>query len=308
MDSGVGEVVFELAHLQKNRGLQSGDLSRRIGPRLAQLTGFAAHRDLSALNSLGRQLIYATQDLPPDLRFAFLKACSSNPKDPPTLSQRLEDIGRAVDRSPRAARRRVEQANHLVATKLLETARDDAGWFLGEFTSIVDYRDPIATYLARRTLVVTAPTLSHVTEQISLPGADGNVDPQFQVQGAARLADVTRSSQTWVLHLELDQTYACGDLVGFESSFRIARHSAPPMSLMSPRRDCWRFSTAVELGDHAQSVWVLDGVTPPTADDDNPDGAGFRSADSRSPHAEFTKLTPGLVYGLRWRWRDPGAL
>ena len=55
MDVTVTAVAQELAHLQRNRGLQVGDLAGRVGPALASLTGFSPDRGAEARQSLVRQ-------------------------------------------------------------------------------------------------------------------------------------------------------------------------------------------------------------------------------------------------------------
>lgn len=309
MGDHVEEVAAELAHLERNRGLQTGDLSGHVGPRLAQLTGFSAARGDTARQSLMRQLVRATQDLPPDLRFVFLRACATRPDDPPTLQRRLESGAAVIDRSPRVARRRLDEANALVAAKLVASA-DDAGWFLGALRASVDFREPQPVYRATHTLVVTSPALSRVSEKISLPGVGTDVTPEFAVSGHARHESARRiHQQTWEFWLELDRTYVCGELVEYHTALRLdRRRDAPPMSVMAPRRDCWKFSTTVNLGGLADQVWILDGVTPPTVTDEEPSGPLIDPESEPVPTAEFANLTPGLVYGLRWRWKDPASL
>lgn len=309
MSIDIQSVATELAQLQRNRALQSGDLSRRVGPGLSRLTGFKAERGDQAKKSFVRQLVYATKDLPSDLRFAFLRACATRSDDAPKLEDRIASVGEVLHRGPRSIRRRTHEANLLVAAKLLETAASDTGWFIGEMSSSVDFRVQEPVYKATRTLVVTAPSLDRVTEQISLQGADNAVHPAFRISAGASLGRIDRTfPQTWKLTIDLDRTYGCGDLVTFTSHFTIPRRHAPPMTVMAPRRDCWRFAASVHLGDMAESVWVLDGVTSPTLDAVAPTGPVIEPTAETEPSVEFTNLTPGLVYGLRWKWKNPDAL
>ena len=309
MSVDVAAIAEELAHLQRNRGLQSANLAARVGPALSRVTGYGPARGADARTSLIRQLLLAAEDLPPDLHLAFARACATRPDDRPTLTARLQDVGRHIKRSTEVARRRVTDANLLVASRLMEDTKDDKGWFLHELRSRVDLRQESPVYHASYTLVVTAPTLSHITEMISLPGDGADLEPGFAVSGSARLDTVHRvHPQTWECRMALDRTYGCGELVHYTSAVRLPdRSGVPPMSVMAPRRDCRLFVTTVHLGGLADQVWVLDGVTPPTVNDETACGPLIDPAAEPQPTVEFRHLTPGLVYGLRWTWRDrPG--
>lgn len=297
----VSEVAGELSTLQRNRGVQSGHL-RTVGPGLSHLTGFVAERGDPARQSLIRQLVRAAHDL----RLIFLRACAVRADDPSTLQQRLAGVGTVIDRSPRVVRRRLDQANLIVAQRLMTAAKDDRGWFLGQLCSRVDFRDPQPVYQAEYELVVTAPSLNRVTEMISLPNAKEDVAPSYTVAGATTLVDKRRvQRQTWEFTLELDRSYACGEVISYSSALRLSsRKDAPPMAVMAPRRDCWRFRAAVHLGDLAGAAWILDGVTPPTVSDVTPAGQVLDLTANPSLAVEFRDLTPGLVYGLRWTWRE----
>lgn len=307
MTLDVTAIADELAHLQRNRGLQSANLAARVGPSLAQLTGFGPGRGADARMSLTRQLLLAAEDLPPDLHLAFARACATRPDDRPTLTERLQAVGTHIRRSPEVARRRVGEANLLVASRLMQNTKDDKGWFLHELRSRVDLRETSPVYRASYTLVVTAPTLAHITEMISLPGDGADLEPGFSVSGNVRLDAVRRiHPQTWECRMTLDRTYGCGELIRYQSAVRVPdRRDVPPMSVMAPRRDCRLFVTTVHLGGLADKVWVLDGVTPPTVNDETPCGPMIDPEADPQPTAEFRYLTPGLVYGLRWIWRTP---
>ena len=301
----VSDIADDLAHLQRNRGLQSANLAARVGPALAQVTGYGPARGADARTSLIRQLLVAAQDLPPDLHLAFARACATRPDDQPTLTARLRDVGTHIKRSTEVARRRVTDANLLVASRLMENTKDAKGWFLHELRSHVDLRNDSPVYRASYTLVVTAPTLTHVTEMISLPGDGTDLEPGFAVSGSVRLDAVRRvHPQTWECQMSLDRTYGCGELIQYTSSVRLPdRTVVPPMLVMAPRRDCRLFAATVHLAGLADQVWVLDGVTPPTVTDDEPTGPLIDPAAEPRPTVEFHNLVPGLVYGLRWTWR-----
>lgn len=304
MDLDETVIAGELAHLQKNRGLQSADLAVRVGPALATVTGFGASRGADARASLTRQLLLATEGLPPDLRLVFARACATRPDDAPTLGRRLETVARCIGRSRDVARRRLTDANSLVAAALLDVTRDDNGWFLHSLRASVDLRAASPLYRASYTLAVTAPKLTHISERISLPGS-GQAEPDFSVGGSARLIAVRRiHPQTWECQMSLDRTYRCGDLIHYKSAVLLPdRRDAPPMSVVAPRRDCRLFVTAVHLGGLADQVWVLDGVTPPTVNDEEPCGPRIDPQAEPEPTVQFRNLIPGLVYGLRWTWK-----
>ncbi len=306
MEVSVQSVASELAKMQRNRGLQAGDIGSRVGPSLTRLTGFSPSRGAEGRQSLTRQLVRAAHTLPADQRMIFLRACAVRPTDAPTLQERLNGATVAIDRSLKVVRRRLSEANLAVAERLVAAAVDDRGWFLAELRATVDFREERPIHRARRTLVVTAPTLERVTEMISLPGF-GDEAPDLRVKGAARLEEVNQTGpQTWEFVLRLDAPRACGDLVEYETALRLpSRREGDPLSVMAPRRDCWRFETQVHLGGLADRAWVLDGVTAPTALSEDPSGTPIDLEADPSPSVAFRDLTPGLVYGIKWHWADP---
>lgn len=297
-------VAGDLARLQKGRGLQAADLPARVGPSLAQATGFAAALGAEGRRSLTRQLVLAADGLPPDLSLAFARACALRLDDGPTLAARLDVAARHIHRSREVTRRRVAAANLVVASRLVDSSRGDQGWILHSLRSFVDLRENSPVYRAEYALVVTAPTLHRISEMISLPGS-ADAEPEFAVSGGALLETLTRiHPQTWECSLLLDRVYGCGDVIHYRSAVRLPRRAdAPPMSVMAPRRDCRLFATTVHLGGMADRVWVLDGVTPPTVNDETPTGSLIDPAVDPRPSAEFRNLVPGLVYGLRWTWK-----
>lgn len=298
-------VAAELARLQRNRGLQSGDLSGRVGPGLAQLTGFNASR-VDARASLTRQLMLASASLPPDLKLVFARACATRPDDRPGLTERLDTVAKYIDRSREVARRRLDDANLLVAGRLLQGRGDDRGWFIDALSVQVDFTDPSPVYKASHTVVVTAPTVSTLTEKISLPGNGRDVGLEFLVSGQAQLGSIRRiHPQTWEVTMTLDRTFSCGEAIEYETAVRLPdRRDAPPMSVMVPMRDCGMFATRVKLAGLATAVWVLDGVTPPTVSDERPTGSLIDPGVEPEPAVEFRNLTPGMAYGLRWTWSE----
>lgn len=298
-------VVEDLARLQRNRGLQSADLGDRVGPALSQLTGFDAARGADARASLVRQLVMAAQSLPPDLRLVFARASATRPDDKPTLGQRLDSVGAVVDRHRAVVRRRLAEANGLVADVLLSNRDDDRGWFVEGLDVEVDLREPRPVYIATMTGVVTATRLTQLVEKVSRPGDGRDVALEFAVSGQASLDRSVRTHpQTWEYHLSLERPFTCGEAFTYVTKMRLdSRTHAPPMSVMQPRRDVRSFATTVHLGDLADQVWVLDGAPAPSAYDDVPSGRLIDPHREPSPRESFTNLLPGLVYGLRWRWR-----
>lgn len=297
-------VAADLKRLQRNRGLQSANLADRVGPSLAQLTGFDPSRGSAARDSLIRQLARAAEDLQPDMRVVFSRACAMRPDDAPTLGERLARAGVYVNRNAEVLRRWVDRANKQVAQRLIETSAGDRGWFVDEFTTRVDFRETQPVYRAKRTLVVTAPRLSSIVEMISFPGDRADMRPEFNATGPVSLRSIQRiAPQTWQSELLLDREYQCGELITYSSAARLShRRFAPPMSVMAPRRECRRFATEVRLGELAQQVWMLDRVASPTVYVDAPMGPILDHHRDPVVRAEFRNLIPGMVYGLRWIW------
>lgn len=297
------EVAAELGRLQRNRGLQDAHLGSRVGPQLARLTGFSPERGAEGRESLVRQLLHATRGLAADLRMIFLRACAIKPDDAPTLHQRLEPAAERIDRSIRVVRRRLEAANIEVAKALIEAAEGDRGWFLGELRVTCDLTAAEPVFTADHALVVTAPRLSSVTDWITLPEGPAQDEPRFQASGHAHLASMRlQEPRTWEFTLDLDRTYACGDIVRYQTVMVVPLLEASASVAMMARRDCWRYSATALLAGRASAAWVLDGVTYHTAVADEPTGRRIDLTAEPSPTVEFRNLVPGLVYGIKWLW------
>lgn len=314
MESAIEDLARELSALQARRGLQHPGRADAAGPTLTRaltLDQFAPGEQRR--RGLVTSLLKHAEGLPPDLRMVFLAACSIRTQDRPTLTERIERAAAALSVTPRTGWARLADANRRIAESLAGRLSSTSGapqpeWLLTSLHAVTDLRSGRPTTRSTHTIRVVSPTLTHIIERISFPGATADADPLFRAWGDCELISVERQSQvTWQVSLKLKRAVACGDSATYSFETQApARRLLHPMSVMLPERVCRVFSTEVNFGSPsmAKRVWRLDGVSAPTAELDTPSGVILDPHTNPVLTATYDDMVPGRVYGLRWEWSD----
>ncbi len=304
-------LLRDLKAVHHGRGVRRPKVRSWAGPDLlAIMDASPTHTDAELRSALAQLLTRHSQPLPKDLRYLFRVAAGLG-SDAPALNERLESAAQALDRSVRVLRRRLRDAELLVADSLLHQRPDAANWWdaqgwqwLGVGADLVLREDAVLT-LEQEVLALTAqPKFIH--EMFTIPGLTADEEPTFEAVADLTIVQVERTGPTgWRLSLELPDDLVGGETVATMLRIRVPRASAlQPFMVMAPVRDNSRTSVTVDFGaaTAATSYWVLDGVLP---SDLGPAGTMVVPPDAKPAmgrvHCTFERTRIGLAYGIAWR-------
>ncbi|WP_432557458.1 hypothetical protein [Granulicoccus sp. GXG6511] len=309
MDS---DLIDELAALRRGRGVRRPNPRAWIGPRLKEM--LTAHAASAATGddlrrALVEELRSAVKDLPQDLATAYLAANAIAGSDAPLLGERLELVGSRQDRHPRTVRRRLAEADELVAAALARRGEvreaEDAifrrGWHLDKFSVELRLDLPRPVHLTRRTIRVVAPTLAEITDVFGLPHETGEAVRVEALEGCVLIESVQVSDSVWRSRFALPRVLHEGEThsVGIGVEVPSLEH-VEPFVIMAPVRACREFSCRIVVGDsRAHGFERINGVPVIAMQDPGPIGELVASTDGVVT-ASFREMSPGLAYGIRW--------
>jgi hypothetical protein len=311
------DLYQELARLRRGRGLQEPRPAERLGPLLRRLCGVApGDPDGVARRRAEALLTELAADLPDDLRVAAELSLALDGRPAARLTQRTEALARELRCSGRTARRRMDEAAHLIARAALsrpgpEDAGDPgSGWRVREFTGSRRLDTETPELYETRT-VQAERTLDALTIRLDLPPrpeADGPALPlMIDALYGVRLAEVDGGPEgrNYRLAVALPRTLRPDEQLEFCLHYRvppgqpIRNHCAiVPLDPCDQGRIRVRFDPA----DPPAQVWRLSAITPrqmdratmvPGPDRLDPDGAG-------EVGVSFRGLRQGHGYGIAW--------
>jgi hypothetical protein len=313
------DLYQELARLRRGRGLQEPRPAERLGPLLRRLCGVApGDADGVARRRAEAVLGELAADLPDDLRTAAELSLALGDGPATRLTQRTETLARRLRSSGRTARRRMDEAAHLLARAALThpgPEEDDAdpgsGWRVREFTGLLRLDTETPELYETRT-VQAERALDGLTIRLDLP-------PRPEAEGPAlpllvdALYGVTLSEvdsgpdgRNYRLAIALPRTLKPDERLEFCLHYRV-----PPGQpirdhcAIVPLDPCdqGRIRVRFDPSDPPAQVWRLAAVTPrqmdhattvPGPDRLAPDAAG-------EVGVSFRGLRQGHGYGVAWR-------
>jgi hypothetical protein len=313
------DLYQELARLRRGRGLQEPRPAERLGPLLRRLCGVAlTDPDGVARRRAEAVLGELTTDLPDDLRAAAELSLGLGDRPATRLTQRTDALARELRCSGRTARRRMDEAAHLIARAALarpEPRPDDtdpgSGWRVREFTGLLRL-DTATPELYETRTVQAERALESLTIRLDLPPRPESEGPALPLEIDAlygvRLAGVEAGvdGRNYRLAVDLPRPLKPAEQVEFCLHYRV-----PPGQpirdhcAIVPLDPCdqGRIRVRFDPGDPPAAVWRLAAVTPrqldratlvPGPDRLDPDGAG-------EVDVSFRGLRQGHGYGLAWR-------
>lgn len=301
-------LLRDLKALHHGRGIRRPKVRSWVGPDLMEVLDASAGRtDAELRSSLAQLLTRHSQDLPQDLRHLFQFGLALR-SDLPMLEARLELAAKSLDRSVRVVRRRLRDAEAMVADSLLRCRPEAPGWWdaqgwqwLAVGGRLVLRTDAVLT-LDQEVLALTAqPAFVH--EMFTIPGLADDEEPVFEAASGVTVVQVERTSRTgWRVSMELPAGLTEGETVPASLRVRVPRVSAlQPYLAFAPVRETPSLSVEVDFGD-AMSWWVLDGVLP---SDLGPAGTMAMPVDTATGvglvRVAFDRPRVGLAYGIAWR-------
>lgn len=310
-------LLAELRDLHRGRGIRRVAVRAWLGPLLREAAGIdQAMSDETARSRLVDLLREKTAAFPRDLRYLF-EVASGIAIDRPFLEDRLALAEKALDRSQRVLRRRLREAERLLADSLLPGTTDVVadrfdlrGW---EWVT-QDYHlsfDPVPVFTVARTVRALHKPLTSMREMFIFPhpAADSEVLRVEAVSGC-RSTEVQRESGTgWSLGWELDEPLPPGQT--HDMVVRLippGLHVLAPVVGIGPLRPMRRLRLTVDFGDPpvATSAWRLDGAMSSLLLAYTEGSQRYDPAVTRVVTAEFDNPRVGLMYALAWEWA-PGV-
>jgi hypothetical protein len=314
------DLYQELARLRRGRGLQEPRTAERLGPLLRQLCTIKLDDpDGTARRRAEAVLFELTSDLPDDLRIAAELSFGLGDQSAGRLTQRTDTLARELRCSGRTARRRMEEAAHLIARAALarpvpadESGVDPGpGWRVREFTGLLRLDTSTPELYETRTVRAERP-IDTLTIRLDLPprpDAGGPAMPlAIDALFGARVAEVDGGPEgrSYRLEVRLPRTLRTTEETEFCLHYRVpAGQPIREHCAIVPLDPCdqGRIRVRFDPAEPPAQVWRLAAVTPrqmdrattvPGADRLDPDGAG-------EVGVSFRGLRQGHGYGVAWR-------
>jgi hypothetical protein len=298
----------ELARLRKGRGVSRPDLLSVVGPTLRTILDIDdATRDDEARRRLVSLLTGEAAGIPDDLH-ELVSAALGISDNRPLLHDRLVAVGQVLQRDERTLRRRLADADDLLADRMVlrfgaRQGLATPGWHWSSYRFEVDVAGDRPVFLSTRTLVPALDGLSEIEEIVSVPQV-GDSD-SLQVEGVAGCRYLGReplSGSSWRLLFALPRPLLAGEQ--HETVVRFtwpSRDWIQPVAAFVPMRRVERFEVSVAFGQprSCAKAWVLDGALP-TSFADPP--VADRLSGGETVEAAFDDPLLGHAYGIPWTW------
>jgi hypothetical protein len=294
---GHAGLVAELKRLRKGRGLFTNGIGDRIGPALREVCGIdPADGPVAIRNKVANRLTHLADALPADLRTAVLIAFAiASDARQPLYKDRVVQTAARIQRDPRTARRRIDEAieqlaqlatDHTQVSDLV-AARGTGRWHTNRLllSLALDHDHPELVELGQ--VVADHHALTEIETVAAHAAATSGPAPAVAVLYGGV---VTPGSDVLQLPAPLSQ--------GDEHSYALrALHSGSPLThtalTYTPANACRRLDLHVRFHrmNPPRRITQIGNITR-----DLPvDRAG-------EVHVRFTDLTAGNRHGLLWQW------
>lgn len=302
-----GELKAELARLRKGRGIGRAGLLAALGPLLHDILGVTPHTAEEEVRTRLLTLLNGeSSGLPSDLRL-LVQAAFGITSSHPLLHERLADVGSLLQRDARTLRRRLSDADELLADRIaLRYAPREGlvkpGFHWVSYHFDIDVSTPSPVFVSTRTLVATVDQLTEIGEVVSIPVVGDS--ESLQVEGLSGCTYIGRdnlSATSWRLRFSLPRPIALGET--YDTVVRFTwpgRDWIQPVAAIVPMRPVDRFGVSASFGSPrtCATAWVLNGTLPTALADPSPD----QMITTDSYDVEFDDLLLGHAYGIAWTW------
>lgn len=226
----------------------------------------------------------------------------------PLLHDRLVAVGQVLQRDERTLRRRLAEADDLLADRMVLRfgARQGLaipGWHWLSYRFEVDVTGDRPIFLSTRTLVASLDGLYEFEEIVSIPQVGDSDSLQVEgVTGCRYLGRDPLSGSSWRLLFALPRALAAGE--HHETVVRFtwpSRDWIQPVAAFVPLRRVERFEVSVAFGEprSCEKAWIMGGVLPTSFADPPVTG---KLATGATVEASFDDLLLGHAYGIAWTW------
>ncbi len=313
----VAQLAEELDLLHRGRGFNANDVADNVGPILAAIVFSDNEPDgVFGRDLLRRWLLAAAGDLPDDLRHIFLVASGLRSTEP-QLTQRLQALADELVISTRTVRRRLRDADRLVAAALevrsRETPDDNPfavrGWYVDHLDSIAHLDLDRPVFESLRDIIVTHDGVEQICESWSIPKPPNEPLPQDLDLTATEGCEITElakiSPSTWRVTLQLPGRLQRRRLhrVGLRIILPSPSYVRPFNAFVPVRRTrSFRAEVRYSADSGITDAWRIDGLPPMAMDDAVPIGEHFDLSTGQPLVAEWRTVRRGLGYGIGWTW------
>jgi hypothetical protein len=318
MTSSDGEltdrVAEEIRSLRKGRGLQTGDLDARLGPLMRELAGSgdAGTRRQALVAEISRCSAQLVADYRTAIEISL--GLSTETMQEAYFSGRVSWLARQIDRDPRTALRRIDQAERslaeLIATELRRrrgrTTAALNGWYLREFRALLRLDTPAVEAHEDRRIVSTRENLTEVMAWYDMPRDPGQpgADLQMEILYGGRLIRREQPSRNrFQLMVQLPRPLQPGEECQYGLLLRMPREMlARPHYILTPECQCNYFDLTVRFDPDRLPAWVrrVEGETVRMFEHPHPTDNLVPLNAVGEVHQDFHDLTMYLGYGMQW--------
>ena len=299
----------ELARLRKGRGVSRPDLLAVLGPTLRTVLHVdeTTHPD-EARTRLVSLITGEASALQDDLG-ELMQAAFGISDSQPLLHDRLVAMGQVLQRDERTLRRRLAEADDLLADRIAQRFAPrqglaQPGWHWVSYHFDIDVSDDHPVFVSTRTLVSAVDQLSEIGEIVSIPVVgDRDALHVEGVSGCTYVGHDSLSDTSWRLRFRLPRPLGIGETVDTVVRFTWpGRHWIQPVAAIVPMRPVEHFGISASFG-HPRScsaAWVLNGTLPTGMGD--PSSGELVTTDTID--VTFDDLQLGHAYGIAWSWAE----
>ncbi len=304
----------DLTRLRAGAGLQAPSVRERVGTELRRACGvLPADADAVIRAKVSEVVIALIGRLTPEDARAVRAALNLDPEFRSRfIKGRMAALATAIDRDPRTAVRRVDDAFHLLAELLDATPVAQrpssrfapGGWYFDALRSTLEVDGDRLRLTERRRITSTIEGLDRITVGWSTERT-AEYDSAFGVElldGGDLVPDLERIKDgTWVGMVHLPAPLASGQSHDFCT--RVTQTGRmEPYYIVTPFRRTERFEVRVifAAGPTPTRAWRIVGEPARFADELNPDREVLEVDADGQLTSVFEQLDIGLSYGLRW--------
>lgn len=297
-------LVADLARLHRGRGLRSPDLDKVLGPTLRTMLGIDDKHP--GPQAVLEQLQAAIASLPEDLQVVFLHGLGVRSSEH-FLRERVAAAGSILHVTPRTVRRRLAEANTLVARALRDPALTGARALPVRHLNhqvTTDLRRPVIRLASAKTVFRRRPGEIVLMERFGVPGNRGSGQPPLSVGGAELVGLEPTSGSIWEARVRLPAADA-----GTTTTFSITIEQPDtillsPFTVVVPMQLLNQCSITVLFGDAhpVSNVREVRDALPVTLYE--PPVPGGSRPGTVPPSVTMTVDRPqlGLAFGYAWAW------
>lgn len=298
-------LVDDLARLHRGRGLRSPALAEALGPTLRTTLGIDDARP--GPQAVLEQLQAAIAALPQDLQVVFLHGLGVRSSEP-FLKERVDAAAKILHVTPRTVRRRLSEANDLVARSLRDPSLTGATVLPVRHLShqvTTDLRRPVIRLTSAKTVLRRRDGEITMVERFGAPGHHGSDPPRLTVGGADLFGLAPVSGSVWEARVRLPEGDA-GTKVAYSLTVEQAdSDQLGPFTVVVPMQLLNQCSITVHFGDaHPVSdVREVRDALPVTLYERPVSRAELAPG---PPSVSMTVDRPqvGLAFGYAWAWHE----